>query len=418
MRENLKPRQSAVRILSRVLTDGYTLDGAIALENDYADYADSDRHFIRLLILTTLRRLGQIDGVLAKVLKRPLPRKQKTVLMILRLALAQGLFLNTPDYAFVDTAVSLARKFHFDGLAGLVNAVLRHILRMKNPMAGLEKPEVNLPDWLYQSWVAAYGQEKTEKIAAQILEQPLLDITVKDHPEEWADQWQGTILPTGSVRVAVTSPEQLDGFAEGGCWVQNAAASVPAQLFSDIRGKTVADLCAAPGGKTAQLICRGAQVMAFDISEKRLERLAENMMRLGLSDHVQIIAADILKVAAEPKYDAVLLDAPCSATGTIARHPEIKFQRTPADVERLSQLQQKLLRKAVAMTRVGGEIVFSTCSLQPQEGDDVIRSVSDLVDVVVPTDSRWKPYLTAFGSLRFLPSDGFDGFYACLLKKK
>jgi len=418
MRENLKPRQSAVRILSRILENGYTIDGAIALENDYADYTDSDRHFVRLLVLTTLRRLGQIDGVLAKVLKRPLPRKQKTVQMILRLAVAQGLFLKTPGYAFVDTAVSLTRKFHFDGLAGLVNAVLRNIIRLKEPLEGLENAKINLPDWLYQSWVQAYGEAATDRIAEVILEQPKLDITVPNNPEKWAKQWQGSVLSTGSVRVDATSPEQLEGFFESGCWVQNAAASVPAQLFSDIAGKTVADLCAAPGGKTAQLACREARVVAYDISEKRLKRLKENMDRLGLSNQVQIIVADILNLQSDACYDAVLLDAPCSATGTIARHPELKYQRTAEDVKRLSQLQKELLKKAVDITRPGGEIVFATCSLQPQEGDEVVQSVLDTVEVIRPTDERWQPYIMPFGSLRFLPSDGFDGFYACLMRKK
>ena len=418
MRENLKPRQSAVRILSRILENGYTIDGAVALENDYADYTDSDRHFVRLLVLTTLRRLGQIDGVLAKVLKRPLPRKQKTVQMILRLAVAQGVFLKTPGYAFVDTAVSLTRKFHFDGLAGLVNAVLRNIIRLKKPLEGLENPAVNLPEWLYRSWVAAYGETVADQIAGVILEQPKLDISVPENPEKWAEKWHGVVLPTGSVRVDETSPDQLEDFFESGCWVQNAAASVPAQLFTNIQGKKVADLCAAPGGKTAQLACRKAQVDAYDISEKRLKRLKENMDRLELSEQVQVVVADILDLPAEARYDAVLLDAPCSATGTIARHPELKYQRTADDVKRLSQLQKNLLKKAIDLTRSGGEIVFATCSLQPQEGDEVVQSVLNTVEVIHPMDERWKPYITDFGSLRFLPGDGFDGFYACLMRKK
>ena len=418
MRENLRPRQSAVRILSRILEEGYTIDGAIGLENDYMDYADSDRHFIRLLVLTTLRRLGQIDSVLAKVLKRPLPRKQKTVQMILRLAVAQGLFLKTPGYAFVDTAVSLARKFHFDGLAGLVNAVLRNIIRLKKPLEGLENPKVNLPDWLYLSWKKAYGEDVTNQIAEVIMEQPKLDITAPENPEKWARLWQGGILSTGSIRVEVTAPDQLEDFFNSRCWVQNAAASVPAQLFTNIQDKMVADLCAAPGGKTAQLACRGAQVSAFDISEKRLKRLKENMDRLGLSERVHIVATDVLNLIGKEVYDAVLLDAPCSATGTVARHPELKYQRTLADVERLSELQKQLLKKAIDLTRSGGEIVFATCSLQPQEGDEVVQSVLDRVEVIRPVEERWQPYMTPFGSLRFLPSEGFDGFYTCLMRKK
>lgn len=418
MAENLKPRQSAVRILVRVLTDGQTVDEAILAENDYETYIEPDRQFIRMLILTTLRRLGQIDGVLARLLKRPLPRKQQTVQNILRLAVAQKLFLNTPDYAVVNTAVGLTRKFHFDGLSGLVNGVLRHLMRESNPLAGLENPVVNLPDWLKESWEKAYGVDVVREIAESLMNPPPLDITVADSPEQWIDRWQGTLLPTGSIRVRETRPDALAGFREGRCWVQNAAAAVPAQLFSDIKGKQVLDLCAAPGGKTAQLAVRGARVTAVDISEKRMKRLKENMARLGLADQIRFCVADAHSLAEMEPFDAVLLDAPCSATGTLARHPEIKYHRTSADVLRLAEEQKGLLAKALEMVRPGGEIVFSTCSLQPEEGDAVIKSVSDRVEVLPPTAERWRPYRTDFGSLRFLPHQGMDGFYVCLMRKK
>ncbi|MBQ7413602.1 MAG: methyltransferase domain-containing protein [Alphaproteobacteria bacterium] len=418
MAENLKPRQSAVRILIRILAEGLTTDKAIEIEKDYGAYSESDRHFIRLLIMTTLRRLGQIDGVLNKLLNRPLPGKQRTVLMILRLAVAQFLFLKTPDYAVVHTAVSLTRRFHFDGLTGLVNGVLRHLIRLQNPLQGLENPEVNLPNWLYRSWVQTYGETTSKGIAATVLIPPPLDITVLKHPEQSAQKWNGQILSTGSIRVPVSVPTELADFETECCWVQNAAASVPAQLLTKPRGKKIADLCAAPGGKTAQLAGMGAFVTAFDISENRLKRLRENMERLGLSDQVRVIAADALTIPSEQQFDAVLLDAPCSATGTLARHPEIKYHRTAEDVMRLSDLQRQLLNKALDLIPSGGEVVFSTCSLQPEEGPDVVAFVLDRADIVPPTDMRWKPYLTEQGALRFLPTDGFDGFFVCLLRKK
>ena len=418
MSENLKPRQSAVRILARVLADGQTVDDAILMEKDYVSYTDSDRQFIRMLILTTLRRLGQIDGVLARLLKRPLPRKQQTVQNILRLAVAQKLFLQTPDYAVVDTAVALSRKFHFDGMSGLVNGVLRHLMRLSDPLAGLSDPIINLPEWLWVSWEREYGSDTARKIAESLMNPPPLDITVAESPEKRAERWNGVCLPTGGVRVMETRPENLAGFREGRCWVQNAAASVPAQLFSDIKGKRVLDLCAAPGGKTAQLAVRSAQVTAVDISEKRMKRLKENMDRLGLSPQIRFCVADANSLSEMEPFDAVLLDAPCSATGTIARHPEIKYHRTSEDVLRLAAEQKSLLAKALELVRPGGEIVFSTCSLQPEEGDFVIESVLDRVTVLSPEDARWQPYRTAFGSLRFLPSQGMDGFYVCLMRKK
>ena len=416
MAESLKPRQSAVRILARVLNEGKTVAGAILEEKDFADFTDSDKNFVRLLILSTLRRLGQIDGVLAKLLKRPMPKKQQTVRQILRLGIAQGLFLKTPSYAVVNTSVALTKKFHFDGLSAFVNAVLRGLFRLKNPLAGLENPVVNLPDWLKQSWQEAYGPTKTKEMAATVMDEPPLDLSVPHSPEAWAQKWGGNVLPTGSVRVSVSNPEALEGFQKSGCWVQNAAASIPAQLFTDIKGKQVADLCAAPGGKTAQLVHFGADVVAFDVSEKRAQRLRENLDRLGLNAAVRVV--DILDLGEREIFDAVLLDAPCSATGTLERHPEIKYHTEPTDVIRLDEIQKALLFKAIELVKTGGEIVFSTCSLQPEEGDLIIQNALDFVEVIPSRDKRWKDFLTPFGSLRILPQNGFDGFYACLMKKK
>ena len=235
----------------------------------YKDFSDSDRHFIKLLLLTTLRRLGQIDSILKKVIKKPLGKKEQTVQNILRLAVAQGLFLKTPDYAFVNTAVALTKQMKFSRLANFVNAVLRNVLRLQNPLEKLEDASLNIPKWLYQTWQKTYGVEQAFQITTAVLEPPSLDITVKDNPQYYATLWNGIILQTGSIRLSETSPEKLPEFQNGQCWVQNAAASVPAQLFSDLKGKQVADFCAAPGGKTAQLINREAFVHAFDISEKR-----------------------------------------------------------------------------------------------------------------------------------------------------
>lgn len=418
MPDTLAPRQSAVRILTTVLERDITLDLAITNEKAYQTFSVSDRHFIKLLLLTTLRHLGQIDGVLKKVIQKPIGRKNQVVQNIIRLAVAQGLFLNTPDYAFVNTAVALTKKMRFANLARFVNGVLRNILRLENPLEGLDNPAINIPDWLYQGWQKTYGADEANLIAKTFLKTPPLDITVKKNPEIYAKKWNGVILPTGSIRVSETSPEKLVDFQDGNCWVQNAAASVPAQLFSNLKGKKVADLCAAPGGKTAQLANRSAFVHAFDISEKRLVRLHENMARLGFEKQVQTTCADILSLNETAQFDAVLLDAPCSATGTIARHPELKFHRTPDDIIRLSTLQKQLLQKAIQLTKSDGEIVFSTCSLQPEEGDEVIQSALDKVDVIPITDTRFQEFKTTLGGLRFLPSQGFDGFYACLMKKK
>ena len=302
-------------------------------------------------------------------------------------------------------------------MSGLVNGVLRHITRLKKPLEFATDSELNIPDWLFSSWEQTYGSNTARQIAESVLDQPPLDISVLKDPETWATRWDGFILSTGSIRVPTTNPADLPGFQEN-AWVQNASAAIPANLFTDIQGKRIADLCAAPGGKTLQLAARGAFVTAVDLSENRLKRLMENIHRLHLEKSVQIIASDVLDLPEDKLFDAVLLDAPCSATGTITRHPELKYHRQSADIERLSELQKQLLDKALSLLKPNGELVFSTCSLQPQEGDSVISTVSDRVTVIPPTEDCFKQFLTPFGSLRILPFNGFDGFYICHLKKK
>lgn len=410
-------RRCAVRILGDVVYQGRVLDVAFDKEMQSVKLSDEDKSFVRLLVTTCLRRMGQIDAVLERFMKKPLPPKQTIVRSILRLGATQSLFLGTPAHAVVNTAVEVVKSFHLSGMTGFVNAILRALIRSENILEGIDI-SLNFPDWLYLSWQKAYGEDKAKKIAEAMMDIPMLDITVKSNPDEWADKWGGTVLSTGSVRVAGGSPMALEGFKEGECWVQNAAASAPAQLFSDLTGKRVADLCAAPGGKTAQLAMRGALVTAFDVSEKRLMRVRENMKRLGFSDRVQTIAQDALTISGEGVFDAVLLDAPCSATGTLQRHPDLKWIRKQEDVKRLAEMQLQLLKKALSLVKVGGEVVFATCSLQPEEGDAVIQSVLTSGDVrLVPVSDRWFLYQTKEGGIRFFPDQGYDGFYTCLLQK-
>ncbi len=417
MQDALNPRITAVYVLNQILSSDKTLDGLLNRNKNFETFSVADKNFVRLLLLTTLRHLGQIDGVLSNLIKKPLSPKQKVVLQILRLAVAQYLFLQTPIHAVADTSVRLTKRLKFMGLSGLVNGVLRQLGRMSNPLEDKMNLSVNIPNWLLETWKKAYGAQTTEKMIPFLLSQPPLDISVRDNPKLWAEKWQGQILPTGSIRVPISSPLNLEGFQDSCCWVQGASASVPAQLFSEIKGKTILDMCAAPGGKTAQLACQGAFVTAVDISQNRLKRLKENMERLGLADKVSICVSDALKLEERQQYDAVLLDAPCSATGTIAHHPEVMFRQTQQDILRLAELQKQLLLKAIRLVKSGGEIVFSTCSLQPEEGDAIVQSVKDYIQVIHPIQERWKPFLTAFGSLRFLPSQGYDGFYACLMRK-
>ncbi len=419
MKPELTARAAALAVLTSVIVGNKTTDRAFADCKEWADLAPADKAFVRVLVMGVLRHYGQINHVLSTKLSRPMPKKQMRVYLILMLGVVQLLFLQTPAYAAINTSVDLARLIKQSSFTKLVNAVLRAVAKE------MQMPPIraNIPDWLYNDWVTAYGADVTADLIMALQVEPSLDITVKENPAHWAAQLGGAVLPvTGTVRLTEFSDvTALPGFKTGDWWVQEAAASIPAQLFTDIVGKSVADLCAAPGGKTAQLAVRGAQVRAFDISAHRLKRLYENMKRLGLEKQVTVQTADAATLAGENLYDAVLLDAPCSATGTILRHPEILIQRTSTDSERLAGVQQKLLRRAIELTKPGGEIVYSTCSLQPIENEGVVTAV--LADyphverVVLP--EKWHSFLNKQGAVQMIPGRfDTDGFYAVLLRKK
>ena len=348
-------------------------------------------------------------------------------------AAAQLIFLKSPPHAVINLSVfqvsvdNRARRF-----SRLANAVLRRISEQGAGIAALQdEAMVNTPEWLWERWGNFYGAEEAARIGAQHLSEPPLDLSVKSDGQGWADKLGGIVLPTGSVRFAPKGRiEEMHGFDEGEWWVQDAAASLPAKLLGDVRGRTVADLCAAPGGKTAQLAHAGAKVTAVDVSAKRLERLAGNLARLKLS--AETIAADAVNWRPDAAFDAVLLDAPCSATGTIRRHPDIPYLKRPSDIVELAKLQQAMLSNAVDMLRPGGVLVYCTCSLEEEEGPaQVTRLLAERADLkldpISPEEigghSEW---IDGQGALRTLPhylqlSDpdlsGMDGFYAARLMK-
>jgi len=311
--------------------------------------------------------------------------------------------------------------------------VLRTLARAKEtelPAALAATDEA--PKWFSDRLKAAYGADKTKQIlAAHRVEAPV-DFTVKADPELWAEKLGGIVLPTGTIRVEKLSASvtELPGFGEGAWWVQDAAASFPARLFGDVKGLRIADLCAAPGGKTAQLILAGAKVTAVDTSKNRLARLTHNLERLGLS--ADIVQADLLKYQPAELFDAVLLDAPCSSTGTVRRHPDVPWTKTMADVEKLADLQARLLARAVTLVKPGGRIVFSNCSLDPIEGEDLYRvflagnkTIAD--DPLQPGEiDGIDAFLTSQGTLRTTPADfdlgspgisGLDGFFAARMRR-
>jgi 16S rRNA (cytosine967-C5)-methyltransferase len=353
-----------------VLAERRALDAALAAHPGFARLSPRDRAFARLLATTVLRRLGEIDAALKSLLARPLARGAGPVMNALRLGAAQRLFLGTPPHAAVDTAVRLLSG-RFAGFKGLANAVLRKVERSP------ERPDaarLDTPDWLWRRWAAAYGEATAGAIATAHLAEPPLDISVADDADAWCAKLQATCLPTGTLRRPIGGdPSALPGYDEGAWWIQDAAAALPARLLGPVAGRRVIDLCAAPGGKTAQLAAAGADVTAVDRSAARMARLQENMTRLGLS--VRTVVADAATWRPDAPADAVLLDAPCTATGTIRRHPDIARIKTAGDVAKLTDVQDRLLRAAIEMTMPGGRIVYATCSLQPEEGPERIDAL-------------------------------------------
>lgn len=428
----LQTRHMAVELLSAVVRKGKGLEEEFARMMDEQDKISPldgrDRMFVRLLATTTLRRLGQIDALLKRFLAKPLPDKAAYVTDVLRIAAAQTVFLDTPPHAAVSTAVSLVKDSLFKGFAGLTNAVLHKVARDGAKIAaGQDAAKLNIPDWLLRQWRAEYGADAAEKIALAGLEEAPLDFTVKADAKQWAEKLESIVMPTGTLRREKSaSVPSLPGFEDGAWWVQDLSAALPAALFGDLRGKKAADVCAAPGGKTAQMVLRGGDVTAVDISANRVKRLKENLGRLKLP--VKVIVSDA-RVWAEKEqkasYDAILLDAPCSATGTLRRHPDVVCHRTPADVERLNKTQRELLEKMLTLLKPDGVLVYCVCSVLPSEGraiiDDAVKAgIAERLPLAneVPAE-----LISQAGDLTVLPyfygdRGGCDGFFAARLKRK
>lgn len=365
-------RALAANLIGSVLVKGRALDDAMAASLDDSlvrSMEVRDRAMARLITATVLRRLGQIDAVIAAFLEKPLPEKRGNLSAILQAAAAQLLFLGSAPHAVINVAVEQVSKDpaarRFDKLA---NAVLRRISEKGAAIvAAQDAVQLNIPAWIWLRWVKAYGEATARRIAESSLQQAPLDISVKTDPALWAKTLGGSVLPTGTVRIDASGRvDQMPGFADGAWWVQDAAAALPSRLLGDITGKRVADLCAAPGGKTAALAVKGAIVTAVDSSADRLARTAENLKRLNLK--ANLVAADVRTWRSNTLFDAVLLDVPCTATGTIRRHPDILRLKRPGDMAKLASVQATLVENAIHLVRPGGTIVYCSCSLEPEEG--------------------------------------------------
>src|ERR1700726_2175441 len=353
----LAARRIAADILDGVLHKHRTLDEQLdggAAHPGLKTLSDRDRALMRRLVATILRRLGTLGQVLSRLLDRRIPTAAPRAQSALLIGAAQILWMDVPDHAAVDLSVRLVQSDRRAAkYAGLVNAVLRRCAREGQPLIDEVKSQtLDVPPWLLARWIAHYGETVARDIALAISHEPSLDITVKSDAAQWATRLHGETLPTGSVRTLLQgSVTMLPGFAEGQWWVQDAAAALPARLFGDVAGKTIADLCAAPGGKTAQLAQAGARVTAVG-------HAAEWQ---GGNDG--------------GAFDGILIDAPCTSTGTIRRHPDVAWLRQEADIAALVGLQKRLLQRAVGLLKAGGTLVYCTCSLEPEEGEQAISAL-------------------------------------------
>src|SRR5271165_3821612 len=397
----LAARIAAARAIAETLTLSRSLDERFAADLSLrAGGLDArDSALARSIATVALRRLGTIRKALARRLEKGMPKRGGMLEWTLIVAAAQILFLNAPDHAAVDLAVKATRADPASApFAALANAVLRTIARERDAILASSDPlDDDTPAWLAARWRAAYGETTARAIAAAHRSEPTLDLGVKGDPAGLAERLGGIVLPTGSVRLDTHKPVvELEGYSKGEWWVQDAAAALPARLLRARPGMRVADLCAAPGGKAAELV-----------------------------------VADALSFEAPP-FDAVLLDAPCTATGTIRRHPDVAWIKRPGDLTPLVKLQAQLLEKAIALTRPGGLLVYCACSLEPEEGEaqiaPILRRNPDVRRLPVEPQEigGLAECLTPSGDLRTLPChlwgdnprrSGMDGFFAARLIK-
>ena len=430
----LPARLASAKLLHAVLHQNRPLDLMLEARTGLAELSEldeRDRALVHMLTAKTLRRLGTLRALLGEMLERGLPKDVPHLEVILLLGAAQILFLDVKDHAAVDLSVRLANRGRATRrYAGLVNAVLRRVSREGRERIAKFDDAIDTPAWLMDRWMVIYGRETALAIARAHRLEPPLDLTVKNDAAGWAQKLGGELLPAGSVRLADAGPVPLlAGFDDGAWWVQDAAASLPAKLLGDIKGKTVADLCAAPGGKTAQLAASNAQVTALDRSAPRLARLRENLARLRLD--CTIVEADAATWKSEP-FDAVLVDAPCTATGTIRRNPDLPWQRSRDDLARLAALQTRILDNAAKLVKSEGTLVYAVCSLEPEEGERQIDAFLARqpglrrAPIAAAEAGGIGAFATEAGDLRTLPShlpnqnprlSGCDGFYAARLRR-
>lgn len=428
----LLSRQVSFDILDSVIARKNALDVAIAGDARFADLPANDRGFVRMLVTTTLRRMGQIDDIISRLEQKGGASQNLKLQNVLRLGLCQILFMDVSDHAAVDVSVRLAEALGMTRQKGFVNGLLRNVTRegqaiLRQQDAG----RLNAAEWLLKLWIADYGMRGAAEIAAANMEEPPLDIILKDTSNSayWNGVLGGHVLAPGIIRREEGgSVISLNGYDKGDWWVQDMASALPARLMGDVRGQSVIDMCAAPGGKTMQLAAMGAHVIALDRSAKRMQRLRENITRVDLADRVEWFIEDAAQWKPREPVSHILLDAPCSATGTMRRHPELALLKKQSDIDSLVAVQERILGHAFDVLAPGGVLIYCTCSLQKSESENQVSNFlaqhknAQLVPVEAHEAYGIEEAITARGEVRFLPSmmagrGGLDGFYIARLTK-
>ena len=420
-------RKKAIEILVKILENNKPLDNAfeesIKKSSHFSKLINEDKSFCRLLISTTLRNLISIDYLLTKFLSKPLNKTPLKVLMILRINVAQSFFLKTPDHAVVNTAVELCGK----KWKGLVNGVSREILRNKDKAKKYLNESDKVPNWLLRRWKRDWGKNYDEIVTGHLNLNPPIDLYVKDNTNYWARKLNGKKLGNNSIRLFTPGLiSNLEGYEQGEWWIQDYSSQIPVSLLEIQNNDDVLDLCAAPGGKTAQLISLGAKVTSIDNNKKRLFRLEQNLKRLNYKAIIK--NKDIRNFSTQKTWSKIILDAPCSSTGTLRKNPEIMHQKKDSDIASLSKLQSDLLDAAWDLLKEGGTLLYCTCSLEKEEGEHQIenfikRKKNSLLDKINNNEIDKKLNVSSQNKwLRIFPNSlnyegGNDGFFIARIKK-
>jgi 16S rRNA (cytosine967-C5)-methyltransferase len=386
-----------------------------------------EKGFVKNLTLVSIRNRGVIEYIISKYLNRPLPKNLIEIKAILIMGVSQIIFTRTENYAAVNTTVD----FFYGKLKkwrGLANAILRKIIREEIYKNKKYDAMLNIPEWIYKIWKNQFGEIKTKNIIKEVLKEPYLDIRIKKDYVFWKKKIGGEELMNSTLRLQKTGDvKKIKGYKEGAWWVQNIAAQIPVMLCNVLKNEEVLDLCSAPGGKTAQLLNKGAKVISLDISEKKNKKLLVNMIRLKLEKNLSIITADLLKWDEKKKYNKILLDVPCSATGTIRKNPDVLWNKTKEDIIKLSKVQKKLLNKAISLLNEKGILIYCSCSLQYDEGEKVIdyfikKNKVKLLPIKHEELKLFPKEIINKGLIRTLPymynnASGLDGFFIARLIK-